>query len=201
MRTLSSSREFTYYVPVSQFPDALSPQFFIRTAEGTPLPIAALRSRMQRELPGAAFVNVIPMSQLLAPQLRGWRFGATMFAALGGLALLVAALGLHSLVAYETAQREHELGVRLALGASQGQLLRLIVRQGTRLALYGVGAGLMLALAASGPLASLMFQQSTRDPLVLAGIALLLVLVAAVASVVPGLRATRLDPASTLRAD
>lgn len=201
MRTLSPTRDFTYYVPVSQFPDGLSPQFFIRAADGVAPPIAAIRSRMQRELPGAAFVNVMPMSQLLAPQLRGWRFGATMFAALGGLALLVAALGLHSLVAYETAQREQELGVRLALGASRGRLLQLIVRQGTRLALYGVGAGLVLALAASGPLAGLMFQQSTRDPLVLGGIALLLVLVAAVASLVPGWRATRLDPASTLRAD
>jgi len=201
MRSFEPTREFTYYIPVSQFPEALSPQFFIRVADGTPLPTIALRREMQRELPGAAFVNVVSMSQLLAPQLRGWRFGATMFAAFGVLALIVAALGLHSLVAYETAQREHELGVRLALGASRSRLLRLIVTQGTRLAFFGVLAGLVLAIAASGPLSGLMFRQSTRDPVVLGGIALGLLAVAALASLVPGWRATRLDPAATLRSD
>ncbi len=201
MRSLEPEREYTYYLPVSQVADALAPQFFVRVADGVQLPLVGLRSAMQRELPGVAFVTVRPMRELLAPQLRGWRFGATMFAAFGVLALVVAAFGLHSLVAYETAQREHELGVRMALGASRARLLALIVSQGTRLALAGVGVGLVLVLAGSGPLSGLMFRQSTRDPLILGGIALGLLAVAAVASLVPGWRVTRLDPAATLRAD
>ncbi len=201
MQSLAPTREFTYYLPVSQFPEAASPQYFIRVADAHNLPIAALRSRMQRELPGAAYVNVVPMSELLAPQYRGWRLGATMFAAFGGLALLVAALGLHSLVAYETAQREKELGVRLALGASRKRLLQLIVGQGTRLAMIGVVIGVGLALALSGAMSGLMFEQSTRDPVVFGGIALGLVVVAVLASLVPGWRATRVDPAMSLRSD
>lgn len=201
MNSLAPTREYTYYLPVSQFPEAISPQFYIRVADGDNAPITALRSRLQREVPGAAFVNVVPMSALLAPQYRGWRLGATMFAAFGGLALLVAALGLHSLVAYETAQREKELGVRLALGASRRRLLQLIVGQGTRLAAVGIVVGLGFALAASRPLSGLMFEQSTRDPVVFGAIAVGLLLVAVLASFIPGWRATRLDPAATLRSD
>lgn len=201
MRSLEFTREYTYYLPVEQFPDARSLQWFIRVADGGSAPLQALRTRMQRELPGAAFVNVVPMSQLLTPQLRGWRLGATMFAVFGGLAMLVAALGLHSLVSYETAQRRQELGVRLALGATQRGLLRLIVADGTRLALVGVALGVLLSLAVSGPMRALLFRQSPRDPAVLAGIALLLVAVAALASLVPAWRAMRLEPSATLRAD
>lgn len=201
MNSLTPTREFTYYLPVAQFPEAVSPQFYIRVADGGNAPLTALRSRLQRELPGAAFVNVVPMSELLAPQYRGWRLGATMFAAFGGLALLVAALGLHSLVSYETAQREKELGVRLALGASRGRLLQLIVGQGTRLAAIGVVVGVGLALVVSRPLSGLMFEQSTRDPVVFGAIAMGLLAVAVLASFIPGWRATRLDPATTLRGD
>lgn len=201
MMSLEPSRQFTYYVPFAQLPEAASPQFFVRV-DGAPGSLAgALRARLQPMLPGAAYVNVFPLADLVAPQYRPWRNGATVFALFGVLALALAALGLHSLVAYEVAQREQEFGVRVALGASRWQVLRLVVGRGTRLTLAGIGIGVLAALAISGPLDAVLFHQSAGDPRLFAGIAVMLVVVAAVASLVPGVHATRVDPSTALRAD
>ncbi|MGQ0737025.1 MAG: FtsX-like permease family protein, partial [Acidobacteriota bacterium] len=201
MHSLDSVREYTYYLPVAQFPGATSLQFFVRVDDGRSPPIGAVRQSMQALLPGAAYANVLPMRELVAPQLRAWRFGATMFVAFGGLALLVAALGLHSLVSYEVAQREQEFGVRLALGATRDQILGLVVGRGARLAAVGIAVGVVIALAASRPLEPLMFHQSARDPVVLLAVAGALIAFACFASAMPGLRATRVDPSVTLRVD
>jgi len=201
MMSLEPTRQFTYYVPVAQLLEATSPQFFVRV-DGAPSAVAgALRAHLQRLLPGAAYVNVLPLADLVAPQYRPWQAGATVFALFGVLAMALAALGLHSLVAYEVAQRQQEFGVRVALGASRSQVLRLVVGRGTRLTLVGIGIGVMAALSISGPLDAVLFHQSAGDSRLFAGIAVVLVAVAAVASLVPGVRATRVDPATALRAD
>ena len=132
MVTLDSGRAFAYYVPLAQYPDAATPQLLIRGSGGADPTIAALRSRLQALLPGAAYVSVVPLADVIAPWFRAWQFGATMFVAFGVLALVVAALGLHSLIAYEVAQREQEFGVRMALGATRAQILRLVVGRGAR---------------------------------------------------------------------
>ncbi len=201
MMSLEPSREFSYYLPVTQMAEGVSPQFFIRAGVPPDTLTATVRDRLQPLLPGAAYVNVVPLADLVAPQYRAWQAGATVFVAFGVLALLLAAVGLHSLVAYEVAQREQEFGVRVALGASRRQVLQLVLARGTRLVLAGVAVGLVLALSASGPLDALMFHQSTRDPRVLAVVAVVLVAVASLASLAPGLRATRVDPTEALRAD
>ena len=201
MEELESSRAFTYYLPAAQYPEATSPQLFIRVDGPPAVAVPALRTRLQALLPGAAYVNVVPMQDLVTPQYRAWRFGATIFAAFGGLAIVLAALGLYSLLAYEAARREQEFGVRLALGASRERILASVVARGASLALTGVGIGLGLALAASGAFQPLLFHQSARDPAILAGVAALLVAVGGLASALPAWRATRLDPSLTLRAD
>jgi ABC-type antimicrobial peptide transport system permease subunit len=124
-----------------------------------------------------------------------------MFVAFGGLALVLAAIGLYSMIAYDVAQRTRELGVRLALGSSVGRVLRLIVTGGLRLVAVGVVAGTALAFWASRWMEALMFRQSARDPMVFATVALLLLGVSVVASMVPAWRATRVDPNVVLRLD
>ena len=124
-----------------------------------------------------------------------------MFVAFGVLALLVAAVGLYGVITYNVAQRVHELGVRVALGAQSRDVVRLVVGQGVRFAMAGVLAGLALALLAAKWIQPLLFQQSARDPAIYGAVGALLVVVAVAASAVPALRATRADPNTALRSD
>ena len=124
-----------------------------------------------------------------------------MFAAFGLLALVVAAIGLYSVIAYNVAQRTQELGVRIALGAKTGDVFRLIIRRGVGLTLSGVMIGGAVAYWASRWTEPLLYQQSAHDPAVLAGVAVVLLLVAVLASAIPAARATRVDPNVALRVE
>jgi ABC-type antimicrobial peptide transport system permease subunit len=141
------------------------------------------------------------MQTKIEPQVRPWRLGAAMFSVFGALALLLAAVGLYSVIAYGVTQRTHELGVRVALGARTADVLRLVVGEGLRIAVVGVSAGALLALLAGRWLAPLLFNVSPRDPGVFAIVATVLLAVALAASLLPALRAARVDPATALRAD
>jgi ABC-type antimicrobial peptide transport system permease subunit len=125
--------------------------------------------------------------------------GATLFLAFGGLALIVAAVGLYGVIAYNVAQRMHELGVRVALGAKSGDIVRLVVRQGLAFATAGVGVGLAIAAIAAPWLQPLLYKESARDPLTYAAVGSVMILVAAAAALVPALRAARIAPATALR--
>jgi predicted permease len=173
----------------------------LRTRGDAAREVLALQRALQPVAPGAAYVRVHALSDLVAPELRPWRLGATLFAAFGALGLLVAAVGLYSALAYDVAQRHHDIGVRLALGARSGDVLRLVVRRGVGIAVAGVALGIALALAAGGSVAGLLFGVSPRDPLTLGGVALALVSVAVAASVVPGWRASRVEPTRALRGE
>jgi ABC-type antimicrobial peptide transport system permease subunit len=127
--------------------------------------------------------------------------GSTMFLAFGVLALVVAAVGLYGVISYNVAQRNHELGVRIALGAQAKDVVRLVVGQGARLATMGLGLGLALAYLTSRWVQPLLFQQSARDPAVYGAVAAVLLGVALVASALPAMRATHPDPNSALRSD
>ncbi len=201
VRNLTDAREFSYYIPAWQYDGPLDPQLFVRV-EGDPSSLVeTLRRRIQAELPGAAYAVVMPLTDLVDPNLRSWRMGAALFVAFGGLALLLAAIGLYSMISYDVAQRTRDLGVRLALGARGPGVLRLVVGGGLRLVLLGLALGAVLAFLAAPRLEPLMFSQSPRDPLVLVAVAGLLLVVGIVASFVPGLRASRVDPVVALRAD
>jgi ABC-type antimicrobial peptide transport system permease subunit len=141
------------------------------------------------------------MREVVGPQEQSWESGATMFVAFSGLALILAAIGLYSVIAFDVAQRTHELGVRIALGAQVRDVLRLIVGAGVRFAAVGVIIGLGIAVAAARFVAPLLFDVSPRDPLILGAVSALLLGVALVASAIPALRATRVDPNVALRTD
>ena len=124
-----------------------------------------------------------------------------MFSIFGALALVLAAIGLYSVIAYNVTQRTHEMGVRVALGAQARDVIRLIVSEGLRVVLPGVALGTVVALLAGKWIAPLLFQVSPKDPPVLVGVVTILIAVAAIASWLPARRAARVDPNEALRAD
>jgi ABC-type antimicrobial peptide transport system permease subunit len=152
-------------------------------------------------MPGQSYVRVQPLNDIIDSQRRSWKVGATMFVAFGVLALVVAAVGLYGVITYNVAQRMHELGIRIALGAQAADVVRLVVGQGVRFALVGVTLGLALALIGAKWIQPLLFEQSARDPVTYGMVAILLLTVALVASVLPAMRATRADPNSALRGE
>jgi predicted permease len=199
-QSLSADSGYYYYLPAAQF----SPQsggLFVRTRGASTKVREAVRRRLQREMPGASYVVATPFGDIIGSQTRSWELGATMFVAFGALALALAAIGLYSVVAYNVAQRTHELGVRVALGAQGRDVVRLVVTDGLRLAGMGVAIGAVIAFAASKWVKPLLFNVSPTDPTVFTLVVVTLVAVAMAASWVPARRASRVDPNVALRAD
>jgi putative ABC transport system permease protein len=197
---LGDDQGLTYYLPAVQTGE-FEGQLLVRVTGLATLHTEAVRRDLQREMPPASYVVVRPMSRILSNVMRSWRLGATMFTAFGVLALLLAAIGLYSVVAFAVAQRTHEVGVRMALGARAGDVVRLVVRDGLRVVLIGMAIGIGVATSGAFLLAPLLFRVSPRDPLVLASAAAVLVLAGIAASAIPAFRASRLDPARALRAE
>ena len=182
--------------------DSRARMLVVRPASGDPAAlIEPVRRVMQTAVAGVPFANVRPMRATLDGELRPWELGATMFAAFGFLALVLSSLGLYSVVAYTVAQRMHEMGVRVALGAQIADIRRLVLAQGLRLAALGVALGTIVALLSGRFVASLLFQTSAKDPVVYAVAITLLLAVATVASLVPARRAVRADPLVALRSE
>ena len=191
---------YFYYVSADQFaPDQGG--LFVRTAMPGVAARDILRKRLQAVMPGPSYVNVTPLSDVFGNETRAWNLGATMFTVFGLLALALAAIGLYSVVAYNVAQRTHEMGVRVALGAEVRDLVRLVLREGLLLASVGVVLGGVVAILAAPALKALLFQEQPRDPIVLIGVAVILLAVATVASLVPARRASRVDPMQALRSE
>jgi macrolide transport system ATP-binding/permease protein len=149
--------------------------------------------------PGLPIFDAKTMSEHLGITLYPARLASTVLGFLGALALALAAIGLYGVVAFAVTQRTREIGVRMAVGASPGDVLRLVIRHGMRLAMIGLVIGLALAIAATRLIGSLLFGLSPTDPITLAAIALLLVLVTGLASWIPARRAARVDPMIALR--
>jgi predicted permease len=191
---------FYYYMPVAQF-NPQSGGLFIRVAGDADKFREAVRRRLQHEMPGASYVTLTPLSEIIGGQTRSWHLGATMFVAFGALALVLAAIGLYSVIAYNVAQRTHELGVRVAVGAQAGDLIRLVVVEGLRLAVAAVALGVAVAWVAARWLKPLLFDESPRDPMVFAVVTATLVATALAASWLPARRASRVDPMVALRAE
>jgi ABC-type antimicrobial peptide transport system permease subunit len=198
---LGDDAGYHYYLPIDQYSPADGLGLFARMRGDPTAQVENVRRALQQVMPGTSYVTVRPMRELVAGQRRSWQVGATMFVAFGVLALLVAAVGLYGVITYNVAQRMHELGVRVALGAQSADVVKLVVGQGVRFAVSGVLVGLALALFAAKWIQPLLFRQSARDPVTYGAVGALLLTVALVASAAPALRATRADPNSALRGD
>jgi putative ABC transport system permease protein len=143
--------------------------------------------------------GVLTMDQRVAESLARRRFATVLLGLFAAFALALATIGIYGVMAYLVNQGTREIGIRMALGASQRGILRLVVKQGLVLALCGVGLGLVLAVAFSRLVSSLLFGIQATDPLTFAAIALLLLMVALLASYIPARRAARIDPMISLR--
>jgi predicted permease len=190
---------FAYYLPLDQT-DQEARGIYVRTRDpGEAVPAVARELRaFSAEV---RYARVESLREILDPQARSWSLGATMFSVFGILALVVAAVGLYSLLAFQVAERTRELGIRSALGAARGRLLGSVVARGARLMLAGVVLGLGVAWFAAPLLQDLLFRVSPRNPAVLVGVAAVLLAVSLLASVIPALRATRVHPAEALRTE
>ncbi|HKV72319.1 MAG TPA: ADOP family duplicated permease [Gemmatimonadales bacterium] len=198
--SFSDPKEFSYYVPMAQYPHATS-MLLVRVTGDATRQAEPIRRRLQALMPGASYLTALPLRSMVSPRMVSWEIGATMFVAFGALALLLAAVGLYSVIAYGVEQRRREIGVRLALGARQAQVIRLVLNGGLRLVGSGLVLGGVVAIVAGRWVAGLLFNEPAVDPLVFGGVTVVLVLVALAATAIPALNAARVDPNVTLRAD
>jgi predicted permease len=192
-----------YFVPMAQGP-AYSRDPYTLVVGTSPERVTAVRQELQsiirQTLPGSR-AAIETMAEALEPQYRPWRIGASLFSVFGLLALLVAAIGVYSAIAYGVTQRSHELGVRMALGAQRSEIGRIVVGSGVKLVGVGVVLGVGIALALSRFVESQLYGTDSRDPAVLTAVGATLLVVAMMAAAIPAWRATRLDPVRALRAE
>lgn len=190
-----------FYVPnthpaIESFGEAI----FVRTGNDD-VDIAALRGTLLDLSPRLRFVNIQPISDFAASEMRAWTLGATLFSLFGILALVVAALGLHSVLAFDVAQRRREIGLRNALGAGTRRILAVVVGRAIRITVAGVAAGVMIALLIGPRIEQLLFDTPARDPWTIAVVTVVLMATAVLAAGIPALRAARVDPNTALRTD
>ena len=189
-----------YYLPIVQYHPE-SAVLFARVRGSADGQEESLRQQLQSLMPGNSYLTVTSMRDIVEPEVRSWRNGATMFVAFGGLALLLAAIGLYSVISYDVAQRSHELGIRIALGARMRDVVLLVVGDGLRVAIIGGIVGAAGALVAGRWLGPLLFNVSAREPRVYGIVAVVLAGAVVLASAVPALRALRVDPNEALRSE
>ena len=189
------------YIPLAQAPADLLGQMTmeVRTAMEPAAAATAVRDAMHDTDSNLPVVQIITQKAQTEGTLQNERSLSTLSTVFGILALLLACLGLYGIAAYSVAARTREIGIRMALGARPDEVHRMVIRQGIRLALIGIAAGLAGALVASRILASLLFGVSGADSLIYAGVSILLILVALAACYIPARRAAAVDPMIALR--
>jgi len=187
-----------FYFPLYQ--SEAGSTFLIARTKGDPAVLGAtIREAVHAQDPGQPIWDPKTMDARIALSLGPRRSAVTLLGVFAGMALLLAAIGLFGLIRYTVAQRTQEIGVRLALGATGGDVMRMILNKGLKLALLGVACGLLSALAMTRALTSLLYEVSATDPLTFTIVAVVLVCVALLASYLPARRATRVDPLTALR--
>jgi putative ABC transport system permease protein len=173
----------------------------VRTA-GVPTSILSAVRQKVREIDAALPIsNVRTMDEWLSDSAAQPRLNAVLLVVFAGVAMLIAVIGIYSVLAYSVNQRTREIGLRMALGAPRGLVLRLVVREGMIVAAIGIGVGLAGALSLSWVLASLVFDVQVRDPLTFVVVAASLAAVALVACAIPARKATQVDPMVALRSE
>ncbi len=175
--------------------------FYVRTA-GTPdEALRTLRREAAAVDPEVGAFEAMPLAEYIAGPLFPQKIAASLLSVLGALSLLLAGVGLYSVMAYAVSQRRNEIGIRMALGAPAGDVLTMIMRQGLTLTAAGLGAGLLAALGATHLVGSMLTSVSATDPAIFCGAMAFLGAVALLASYLPARRATKVDPMTALRCD
>jgi putative ABC transport system permease protein len=176
------------------------PFYIVRTHAANPLIMAGtLRQKLQQIEPGRSVFDIIPLEERIDSAFAENRLRTVLLAFFASTAIALACIGLYGTLSYSVNVRQREVGLRLALGALRGQITRQFLLQGLSVALFGCAAGWALALASSRVLSGMLYGVSPSDFVTLASVVLMMVVVAAVASLVPAVRAARLDPMQVLR--
>jgi putative ABC transport system permease protein len=173
----------------------------LRTSEDPASVIPAVRAEVAALDKGVPVYQVATMDQLLNNSISPQRFNLFVLALFAALALVLAAVGIYGVLAFTVNRRRHEIGIRLALGAQQQQVLRLILWGGMKLVLAGLAIGVIASIALTRLMSSLLFQVSSTDPATLAAVAVVLALIALLACYIPARRAMRVDPTIALRCE
>jgi putative ABC transport system permease protein len=194
-RSLAQTALPTMYMPALESGENI----VIRGQNDTSSIAAAVRREVAAIDPNQPIATVRTMNEWLGLAVAAPRYRTGLFGLFAGLALLLSAVGIYGVMSYSVGQRTHEIGVRMALGARQLDVLKLVVRQGMGLVFVGVGIGLVGALALTRIISSLLFDVGTRDPATFTGVSILLAAVAFIACYFPAWRATKVDPLVALR--
>jgi putative ABC transport system permease protein len=195
---LDAPHTLQVYLPNTQFADS-SVILAVRTANNPAALAAAVRSEIATLDPRVPVSAIATMDEVVSASVANQRFGALLFLLFGAIALLLTAVGIYGVISYGVAQRTHEIGIRLALGASRREVLNLIVSDAMKPALLGAVLGLCAALGLTRFLTNLLYNVKPTDPFVFAAGLLVLVGVALLASYIPARRAMRVDPLVVLR--
>jgi predicted permease len=188
------------YLPITQeYSPFVTMQ--VRTTGDPETSISAVRSVVQQLDSNLAITNVQTIREIMSDALWAPRMGAALLTLFGGLALILAAVGVYGVLSYSVNQQRHEIGIRRALGAQEGDVLRLVAGQGMRLAVVGLVVGLGVAALFARLLVSLLFGVSAIDPWTFIGVTLVLLAVALIACYIPARRALTVDPLIALRYD
>jgi putative ABC transport system permease protein len=197
----------TVFIPIERVDDGLmraARQFvtikFAVRASGDPLALgAAVKQEMLKVDPSLPLTNMRSLEQIVGRSLAGQRFNSTLLSLFAAIGLLLAGVGVYGVMSYAVTQRTHEIGVRVALGARAGDVLKLIVGKGLALALVGVALGLGASFALTRLMKDFLFGVEPADPLTFGLVALSLTVVALAACYVPARQATKVDPMVALR--
>jgi putative ABC transport system permease protein len=208
-RGLNSGSPAVFYIPSAQVPDlmqafenTLLPQIWAVRTQGDPAKmIEAMRQQFLAVDSELAVADIKTMEHILEGSTSTENFSMTLLGGFAALALILASIGIYGVVSYMVEQRTNEIGIRMALGAKQSEVLAMVTRHGVLLASIGVIGGLAGAFGLTRFLAKMLYGVKPADPATFAAVAAALLLVAALASVIPALRATRVDPVIALRSE
>jgi ABC-type antimicrobial peptide transport system permease subunit len=173
----------------------------VKTRDDSALLAREIRSLAKDQNPSAPVGQVQPMEEIVSGSISDFRSTIGVFISFAGAAILLAAIGIYGLVSYWVTQRTFEIGVRVAMGATRQRIVLMILGQGLRVALYGIGAGVVAAFAVTRFLAGLLYGVGATDPLTFAAVTALVLGVAITATAFPAWRAARIDPVTSLRVD
>lgn len=198
-RVTESSQPY-FYIPIRQvFRPEYGLTFHVRTTGSMNEAIAAIRREAAAIDPSLTIFDAEPMTEYVSASLFGAKIAANLLSVLSGLGLLLAAIGLYSVMAYSVAQRTSEIGIRVTLGAQPRDIMQLVIRQGMRFAVAGLLVGALVAAALARVVSSVLVAVSPADPLVYTLAGVFTIFITLIAATIPARRALRIDPATALR--